>query len=100
MALQKEEAESSRYTAQPLEQETGISKSQVNLALNRCYDVGLVKKEVAEYLKLAEKTAYRLAAEGKLPGSKVGGSWRFRREDVQSWINSQKTGSGKNGQKG
>lgn len=50
----------------------------------------LTLKEVAEYLKLAEKTAYRLAAEGKLPGFKVGGSWRFRRQDVQSWIESQK----------
>ncbi|MDO6423059.1 MULTISPECIES: methylation-associated defense system helix-turn-helix domain-containing protein MAD1 [Cellvibrionaceae] len=45
--------------------------------------------EVAAYLKLAKKTAYRLAAEGKLPGFKVGGSWRFKREDVQRWINQQ-----------
>ena len=51
----------------------------------------LTLKEVAEYLKLAEKTAYRLAAEGKLPGFKVGGSWRFKREDVQNWIEDQKT---------
>lgn len=36
----------------------------------------LTLKEFAEYLKLAEKTAYRLAAEGRLPGFKVGGSWR------------------------
>jgi len=50
----------------------------------------LTLKEVAEYLKLAEKTAYRLAAEGKLPGFKVGGSWRFKREDVLSWIEGQK----------
>ncbi len=50
----------------------------------------LTLKEVAEYLKLAEKTAYRLAAEGKLPGFKVGGSWRFKREDVHSWIERQK----------
>lgn len=50
----------------------------------------LTLKEVAAYLKLAEKTAYRLAAEGKLPGFKVGGSWRFRREDVESWIAEQK----------
>ncbi|WP_269621357.1 hypothetical protein [Zhongshania sp. BJYM1] len=35
----------SRYTARHLEQETGISKSQVNLALNRCMDVGLAKKD-------------------------------------------------------
>ena len=42
----------------------------------------LTLKEVAEYLKLAEKTAYRLAAEGKLPGFKAGGSWRFRKVDI------------------
>jgi excisionase family DNA binding protein len=47
-------------------------------------------KEVADYLKLAEKTAYRLAAEGKLPGFKVGGSWRFKREDILKWIEEQK----------
>ncbi|EKO3455974.1 helix-turn-helix domain-containing protein [Vibrio sp. Vb1574] len=50
----------------------------------------LTLKEVAVYLKLAEKTAYRLASEGKLPGFKVGGSWRFKREDLEAWIESQK----------
>lgn len=50
----------------------------------------LTLKEVADYLKLAEKTAYRLAAEGKLPGFKVGGSWRFKKEDVFQWIEEQK----------
>jgi excisionase family DNA binding protein len=43
----------------------------------------LTLKEVAKYLKLAEKTAYRLAADGKLPGFKVGGSWRFRKDEVE-----------------
>ena len=50
-------------------------------------------KEVAAYLKLAEKTAYKLAAAGKLPGFKVGGSWRFQKEDVQQWIEEQKLNS-------
>tara|TARA_R110000850_G_scaffold120680_1_gene238342 strand:+ start:1317 stop:1493 length:177 start_codon:yes stop_codon:yes gene_type:complete len=50
----------------------------------------LTLKEVAEYLKLTEKTAYRLAVEGKLPGFKVGGSWRFKRQDVAAWIEDQK----------
>lgn len=50
----------------------------------------LTLKEVADYLKLTEKTAYRLAAEGKLPGFKVGGSWRFKREDVEKWIEEQR----------
>ncbi|EME0092501.1 helix-turn-helix domain-containing protein [Vibrio parahaemolyticus] len=50
----------------------------------------LTLKDVAAYLKLAEKTAYRLASEGKLPGFKVGGSWRFKREDLEAWIEKQK----------
>lgn len=43
----------------------------------------LTLKEVAEYLKLAEKTAYRLAAEGKLPGFKVGGEVLFFKSIVE-----------------
>ena len=50
----------------------------------------LTLKEIADYLKLAEKTAYRLAAEGKLPGFKVGGSWRFKAADIERWIEEQK----------
>lgn len=42
----------------------------------------LTLKEVAAYLKLAEKTAYKLAADGKLPGFKVGGSWRKDTDNV------------------
>ena len=50
----------------------------------------LTLKQVSEYLQLAEKTAYRLAAEGKLPGFKVGGSWRFKQTDLEDWIEQQK----------
>lgn len=56
----------------------------------------LTLKEVADYLKLAEKTAYRLAAEGKLPGFKVGGSWRFKQSDIESWIEAKKTSNKNN----
>lgn len=49
----------------------------------------LTLKEVAQYLKLTEKTAYRLAGDGKLPGFKVGGSWRFKKEELEKWIASQ-----------
>ncbi len=43
-------------------------------------------REVAEYRKIAEKTAYRLAADGELPGFKIGGSWRFRGNEIDRWI--------------
>lgn len=56
----------------------------------------LTLKELADYLKLTEKTAYRLTAEGKLPGFKVGGSWRFRKSDVDGWIIKQKENNGCN----
>lgn len=46
-------------------------------------------KEVSEYLKLAEKTAYRLAAQGDIPGFKIGGSWRFRKSEIDAWIDKQ-----------
>jgi excisionase family DNA binding protein len=49
-------------------------------------------REVADYLKLAEKTAYRLAAEGKIPGFKVGASWRFRKSEIDRWIVAQERG--------
>ena len=50
----------------------------------------LTIKEVAIYLKLNEKTAYRLAGEKKLPDFKVGGSWRFKLSDLDVWIEEQK----------
>lgn len=52
--------------------------------------VKMTLKEVAVYIKLAEKTTYRLAAEGKLLGFKVGGSCRFKESDIESWIAEQK----------
>ena len=52
----------------------------------------LTIREVAAYLRITEKTAYRLAASQKLPGFKVGGSWRFRRSEIDAWIELQKSG--------
>lgn len=49
----------------------------------------MTMKEVAEYLKLNEKTAYRLTSEGKLPAFKVGGSWRFQKSEIDQWIKGQ-----------
>ncbi len=46
-------------------------------------------QEVATYLKITEKTAYRLASNGKIPGFKVGGAWRFRQSEVNAWIDRQ-----------
>lgn len=45
--------------------------------------------EVATYLKAGKRTVYRLAAGGKLPAFKLGGTWRFRRSDLDKWIASR-----------
>ncbi len=47
-------------------------------------------KDVAEFLQIAEKTIYRMAADGKIPGFKVGGSWRFRRKEIENWLESRR----------
>ena len=57
----------------------------------------LTLKEVAQYLKLAAKTAYRLAAEERLLGFNVGGNWQFKRQDIKHRIIEHKT-AGKTGQ--
>lgn len=43
-------------------------------------------KELSLYLKINEKTIYKLAKQGKLPGVKIGGMWRFKKEAIDNWI--------------
>lgn len=56
----------------------------------------LTVKELAEYLKIAEKTAYRFVSEGKIPAFKVGSAWRFRKAEIDRWIAAQEKTSIKN----
>ena len=46
----------------------------------------LTLDEVAVYLKAGKRTVYRLAASGEIPAFKLGGTWRFRRSDLDQWI--------------
>ncbi len=46
----------------------------------------LTLRDLAEILRISERTVYRLAQRCELPGFKVGGSWRFRRADIDTWI--------------
>jgi len=45
----------------------------------------LTAEEVAKYLRIHPYTVKRLARTGKLPGFKVGGQWRFRKDDIDKW---------------
>ena len=50
--------------------------------------------DVANLLKVAEKTVYGLAQKGDLPAFKVGGQWRFRRTSIDSWIEAKTRAGG------
>lgn len=58
-------------------------------------DQVLTVKEVAEYLKVNERTVYRMAASGEIPGFKVGASWRFKQSEIEQWIKQQHNQTGK-----
>lgn len=49
----------------------------------------LTLEELAAYLKAGKRTIYRLAAADQIPAFKVGGTWRFRRSDIDAWIAAQ-----------
>lgn len=48
--------------------------------------------EVAKYLGLAERTIYLWAQLGRLPAFKLGSAWRFRKSEVDGWLETQRTG--------
>ena len=55
----------------------------------------LTLKQVADFLKVTERTIYRLAAAKKIPAFKVGGTWRFSRAEINQWIQRQQKEDGK-----
>ncbi|HDP69027.1 MAG TPA: helix-turn-helix domain-containing protein [Candidatus Marinimicrobia bacterium] len=44
-------------------------------------------EELAAYLRVSERTVYDWANKGEIPGGKIGTSWRFRRIDIENWVN-------------
>ena len=46
-------------------------------------------KDVAEYLRINERTVAKLANEGKIPSMKVASQWRFSKEAIDGWLTSQ-----------
>ena len=55
----------------------------------------LTLKQVVDFLKVTERTIYRLAAAKKIPAFRVGGTWRFSKAEINQWIQRQSEG-GKN----
>jgi len=67
-----------------------------DLALNLPTDeVFLTTEEVLEYLQVNLRTVYRLIKAGKIPAVRVGRQWRFRKRDIDAWLDSQRTEGGR-----
>ena len=61
------------------------------MALNFPSDeVFLTTEEVLEYLQVNLRTVYRLIKAGKIPAVRVGRQWRFRKRDIDTWLDSQR----------
>ncbi len=62
----------------------------------------MTPKEAAEYLSVHVRTLYRLVKKGEIPGRKVGGSWRFKKDALDAWLSGRDklTASGEKGHNG
>jgi PTS system nitrogen regulatory IIA component len=49
----------------------------------------LTIRQLSEYLMVSEKTIYRMLDKGLLPAVRVGAQWRFRKRDVDAWLDEQ-----------
>jgi excisionase family DNA binding protein len=57
-------------------------------------DTFLTTEEVLEYLQVNLRTVYRLIKAGKIPAVRVGRQWRFRKRDIDTWLDSQRPRGG------
>jgi PTS system nitrogen regulatory IIA component len=46
----------------------------------------LTIRQLAEYLMVSEKTVYRMLDRNELPAMRVGSQWRFRKQDIDTWL--------------
>jgi excisionase family DNA binding protein len=53
-------------------------------------EIFLTTEEVLEYLQVNLRTVYRLIKAGKIPAVRVGRQWRFRKRDIDAWLDSQR----------
>ena len=56
-------------------------------------DVFLTTEEVLSYLQVNLRTVYRLIKAGKIPAVRVGRQWRFRKRDIDAWLETQRPGA-------
>ena len=47
----------------------------------------LTIEEVASYLRVSDRTVYDWAQKGEIPAGKIGTVWRFKKSEVEKWVN-------------
>jgi PTS system nitrogen regulatory IIA component len=47
----------------------------------------LTIEEVARYLRVSERTVYDWAQKGEVPAGKIGTVWRFKKTEIEKWVN-------------
>ena len=57
-------------------------------------EVFLTTEEVLAYLQVNLRTVYRLIKAGKIPAVRVGRQWRFRKRDIDAWLDGQHAAGG------
>ena len=49
----------------------------------------LTIEEVAKYLRVSDRTVYDWAQKGEIPAGKIGTVWRFKKSEVENWVNAR-----------
>jgi PTS system nitrogen regulatory IIA component len=49
----------------------------------------LTIEEVAKYLRVSERTVYDWAQKGEIPAGKIGTVWRFKKAEIEKWVNNR-----------
>lgn len=55
----------------------------------------LTIEEVAKYLRVSERTVYDWAQKGEIPSGKIGTVWRFKKSEIEKWVNERLSSGGK-----
>jgi excisionase family DNA binding protein len=50
----------------------------------------LTLKELSKYLKISKPTLYKMVEQGKIPALKIANQWRFKKGDIDSWLETQR----------
>lgn len=55
----------------------------------------LTIEEVAKYLRVSERTVYDWAQKGEIPSGKIGTVWRFKKSEIEKWVNERLSSNNK-----